>query len=338
MRKNIYSLFIVALLFLSCKKSDPATSSTTDNKQTEATTNGDPLPSWNDGTLKSDIIAYVEKVTKKGSPDFIPEEDRIATFDNDGTLWAEKPYVQELFAFYQVQKMVEAKPELAKKQPFKAVIEKDKAFFEKGGDKALIELVGATHTGMTEEAFETAVKDFFAGAKYPGKNVPVKQIRYQPQLELLTYLRANGFKTYIVTGGTIEVVRAISQDFYGIPKDQVVGTSFKYKYDAVNNAIQREPALDHFNDKEGKPVGIQLHIGKRPVFACGNEGGSGDIAMLQYTQGNKYPSFQLLVNHNDSIREYSYQEKDNASLNAAAKNKWHVIDMKNDWKKVFADQ
>lgn len=337
MHKKIVLIPMLLFLFISCKKSEENTDVKSKEGAATTATSGDPLPSWNDGALKKDIIAYVEKVTKEGSPDFIPEEYRIATFDNDGTLWAEKPYVQELFAFYRVQKMVEAKPELAQKQPFKAVIEKDKTFFEKGGDKALIELVAATHTGMTEDEFEASVNDFFKGAKYPGKNVPVKQIRYQPQLELLNYLRANGFKTYIVTGGTIEVVRAISQDFYGIPKDQVVGTSFKYKYDAAKNAVQREAALDHFNDKEGKPVGIQLHIGQRPVFACGNEGGAGDIAMLTYSQGNKYPSFQLLVNHNDSIREYKYQEKDNASLNAAAKNKWHVVDMQKDWKKVFAE-
>lgn len=337
MRKRIIFIPLLLLFFFSCKKSDTLTAPT-ENKQTENSITGDPLPSWNNGPLKEDIIAYVEKVTKKGSPDFIPTENRIATFDNDGTLWAEKPYVQELFAFYRVKKMVEANPSLAQKQPFKAVIEKDKSYFEKGGDKALIELVAATHTGTTEDEFETSVNTFFKDAKYPGKNVPVKQIRYQPQLELLNYLRANGFKTYIVTGGTIEVVRAISQDFYGIPKDQVVGTSFKYIYDGAKNDIQRQPALDHFNDKEGKPVGIQLHIGQRPVFACGNEGGAGDIAMLKYSQGNKYPSFQLLVNHNDSIREYSYQEKDNLSLNTAAKNKWHVISIKDDWKKVFADK
>lgn len=337
MSKRILFLPFVVLFFLSCKKSETSTTPTTDTKQTETNISGDPLPSWNDGTLKSDIIAYVEKVTKKGSQDFIPEEYRIATFDNDGTLWAEKPLVQELFAFYRVKKMVEANPALAQKQPFKAVLEKDKSYFEKGGEKALIELVAATHTGMSEDEFETSVNDFFKEAKYPGKNVAVKQIRYQPQLELLNYLRTNGFKTYIVTGGTIEVVRGIAQDFYGIPKNQVVGTSFKYKYDPEKNVVLREPALDLFNDKEGKPVSIQLHIGQRPVFACGNEGGAGDIAMLKYSQGNKYPSFQLLVNHNDSIREFSYQEKDNASLNAAVKNKWHVIDMKKDWKKVFSD-
>jgi hypothetical protein len=338
MYKKIYILPLFLLFLVSCKKADNVSTTTTSSDSTTIATSSDPLPSWNDTPLKKEIIDYVTKVTKEGSPDFIPVENRIATFDNDGTLWAEKPYVQELFAFYRVKKMVEANPALAQKQPFKAVVEKDKTYFEKGGDKALIELVAATHTGMTEDEFEASTKEFFGGAQYPGKNVPLKQIRYQPQLELLNYLRANGFKTFIVTGGTVEVVRAISQDFYGIPKDQVVGTSFKYKFDDAKNAVLREPALDHFNDKEGKPVGIQLHIGQRPVFACGNEGGAGDLAMLRYSQGNKYPSFQLIVNHNDSIREYNYQEKDNLSLNTAAKYKYHVISIKDDWKKVFPDK
>ncbi|MBP1222037.1 HAD family hydrolase [Flavobacterium sp. 1355] len=334
MYKKIYILPLFLFLLISCKRAE----NTTEVSQKDSTTvaiNGDPLPSWNDGTIKSDIIAYVEKVTKEGSPDFIPKENRIATFDNDGTLWAEKPYVQELFAFYRVKKMVEANPALAQKQPFKAVIEKDKTFFAKGGDKALIELVAATHTGMTEDEFEKSTEEFFAAAQYPGKNVPLKQIRYQPQLELLDYLRANGFKTFIVTGGTIELVRAISADFYGIPKEQVVGTSFKYKFDDATNTIKREPALDLLDDKAGKPIGIQLHIGQRPVFACGNEGGAGDLAMLRYSSGSKYPSFQMIVNHNDSIREYSYQEKDNLSLSTAAKYKYHVVSIKDDWKTIF---
>jgi phosphoserine phosphatase len=339
MYKKLYVLPLFLFLLISCKnKTEVTTTVDTSDKTEVVATNGDPLPSWNEGKLKSAIIAYVDKVTKEGSSDFIPVEDRIATFDNDGTLWAEKPLVQELFAFYRIKKMVEAKPELAQKQPFKAVIEKDKTFFEKGGDKVLIELIIKTHTGMTEDEFEADVKDFLAETKYPGKNVPLKLIRYQPQLELLNYLRSNGFKTFIVTGGTIEFVRSISADFYGIPKEQVIGTSFKYKYDETTNNIHRESALNHFNDKEGKPVSIQLHIGKRPVFACGNEGGAGDLAMLKYSQGNKYLSFQLLVNHNDSIREYNYQEKGNLSLNTAAKNKYHVISMKEDWKKIFPDK
>ena len=188
----------------------------------------DPLPSWNDGVLKRSIITYVEKVTDSLSADFIPVHDRIATFDNDGTLWAERPYVQELFAFYRVEEMVKQKPELKSKQPFKAVIEKDKSYFAKGGEKALLQLVAVTHTGITEDEFELSAKNFFNTAKYPRGNVPIKNITYQPQLELLNYLRDNNFKTFICTGGTIEFVRGISQELYGIPKDQVIGTTFKY--------------------------------------------------------------------------------------------------------------
>lgn len=333
----------IAIVFIfciiSCNNQAPVNSgidTAKDSASGNAVASTDPLPSWNNGQLKKDIIAYVEKVTKDGTADFIPLESRIATFDNDGTLWAEKPYVQELFAFYRVKKMIEANPALAKKQPFKAVAEGDKAYFVKGGDKALIQLVGATHTGLTEDAFETSANEFFSTAVYPGRNVPIKQITYLPQIELLNYLRANGFKTFIVTGGTIELVRTIAPSFYGIPKDQVVGTTFKYKFIDSNRTVMREPAIELFNDKEGKPVGIQVHIGQRPVFACGNEGGGGDIAMLKYCQSNKYPSFQLLVNHNDSTREYAYQEKDNASLNAAAKYNWHVVSMKDDWKEIFS--
>jgi len=297
--------------------------------------NTDPLPSWNDGALKQSIITYVKDVSDSNSKSFIPVADRIATFDNDGTLWAERPYVQELFALHMAKKMVAAKPELAQKQPFKAVVENDKTYFEKGGDKALVQLLGATHTGTTEDEFESAVKDFFANVTYPHFNVPVSQIVYQPQIELLNYLRANGFKTFICTGGTIEFVRGISQQLYNIPKDQVIGTTFKYKFVDSNRTVVREPALDIFNDKEGKPIGIQVHIGQRPVFACGNEGGAGDIAMLKYSQSSKYPSFQMIINHDDSTREFSYQEKDSASLKAAAKNNWHAVSMKNDWKLVF---
>ena len=293
------------------------------------------LASWRDGPLKEAIVAYVSKVTHQGSPDYIPPENRIATFDNDGTLWAERPYVQELFAFYQVKKLVQANPALAGKQPFKAAIAHDKGYFEKGGEKALMELIGATHTGMTEDAFEAAAKDFFDNLVYPPFNRPANGIVYQPQLELLHYLRANGFKTFIVTGGTIELVRAIGPALYGIPKEQIVGTSFKYEFVDSNRSILRLPAIDHINDKGGKPPGIQLHIGQRPVFACGNEGGAGDIAMLEYCQSSKYPSFQLLINHNDSIREFAYQEKDSASLKAAAKNGWQVVSMKDHWKTIF---
>jgi len=327
--KTQFAIFSFALLlFTACS----------DKKQnTEAgavtVTAADPLPSWNEGALKQSIIAYVKQATDSSTNSFIPAIDRIATFDNDGTLWAERPYVQELFAFYMAKKMIGKNPALAKQQPFKALIEKDKVYL--ANEKVIIQLIALTHTGTTEDEFEAAVKDFYATEIYPHFNVPVNGIVYQPQLELLQYLRANGFKTFICTGGTIEFVRGISQQLYGIPKEQVIGTTFKYHFVDSNRTVVREPALDWLNDKAGKPVAIQKHIGQRPVFACGNEGGEGDIAMLKYSQGSRYPSFQLIVNHNDSIREFSYQEKTNASLNEAAKNKWHVIDMKNDWKQIF---
>jgi hypothetical protein len=340
--KNIL-LATVALFLLSSCNNEPAAggpgSATTDSAAPTAGSSSssrvqpDPLPSWTEGPLKQSLLTFVRQAADSAGSNFIPVAYRIATFDNDGTLWAEKPYVQELFAFYRVKQMVGVNPALAKKQPFKAVMEKDKTYFAKGGDKALIQLVAATHTGMTEDQFEQSVAEFFPQARVGPRTIP--QIVYQPQLELLNYLRANGFKTFICTGGTIELVRGIAQQLYGIPKEQVIGTTFKYKFIDSNRTIIREQALDHFNDKEGKPVGIQEHIGRRPVFACGNEGGAGDIAMLKYCQSNSYPSFQLLINHDDSTREFYYQEKDNASLQAAATNNWHVVSMKNDWKTIY---
>ncbi|HRI20254.1 MAG TPA: HAD family hydrolase [Panacibacter sp.] len=329
------SIFFLTIIF-SCNNGNEQKAIQPENTIGNTATT-DPLPSWNEGALKQSIISYVTGVADSTSKNFIPAADRIATFDNDGTLWAEKPLVQELFAFYRVKKMIAANPALAKKQPFKAVVEKDAAYFHKGGEKALMELVIATHTGMTEADFENDVKDFAATATYPGRNVPLKNITYQPQLELLNYLRANGFKTFICSGGTIEVIRSISSAYYGIPKDQVIGTSFNYVYVDSNNSILRKAGLNSFNDKAAKPVNIQLHIGQAPVFACGNEGGAGDIAMLKYSQSSTYPSFQLIVNHNDSTREYFYQERDSASLKAVSKNNWHVISMKDDWKKVFRE-
>ncbi len=333
MKRLLHFVCVATFLLVSCSHASDDAGKVTAAADTTNVTR-DPLPSWND-PLKGDIMAYVTKVSKEGSPDFIPVKDRIATIDNDGTLWAEMPLVQELFAYYRVKKIVTAKPALAKKQPFLAVVTKDKAYFEKGGDKALIQLIAATHTGMTEDEFEADVRDFFATATYPGRNVPIQKIVYQPQLELLKYLRANGFMTYIVTGGTIELVRTISDSFYGIPKNQVVGTTFKYAFVDSNRTIMREPAIDLLCDKAGKPVGIQSHIGQRPVFSMGNERSGGDIEMCKFCQSNHYPNFQMIVNHDDSTREYFYQEKDSASLKAAAQNKWHVISMKNDWKTIF---
>ncbi|MFN8415311.1 MAG: HAD family hydrolase [Cytophagaceae bacterium] len=300
-------------------------------KETQQVT--DPLPSWNNTPLKQAIIAYVTNITNFSSKDFIPVEDRIATFDNDGTLWSEKPLVQELYCFYRVNQLLAQHPEWKNKQPFKAVAEKDKSYFEKGGMKAFVDLVLATHTGITQDEFEASVKDFYATVKYPGATGGIKTVAYQPQRELMDYLRSNGFKVYICTGGTLDFVRGISMDLYGVPREQVIASSVVYKFD--DSLLMREPELDVYNDKEMKPVSIHRVIGKKPIFACGNEGGAGDIAMLKYSQSNDYPSFQLMVNHNDSIREFYYQEKDSASLKAAAQFNWNVISMKDDWKVVY---
>lgn len=297
----------------------------------------DPLPSWNDGAVKQSIITFVKTVTTEGTPQFVPVEDRIATFDNDGTLWAEKPIIQGLFAVFRVHRMVQANPALKNKEPFKAVLENDKAWFAKAGEKGLIELIDVTHTGLTEKEFATEAKLFFETVKHPSLGVPLSQVLYQPQLELLVYLRMNGFKTFICSGGTVELMRAISKQYYGVPPEQVIGTEFKYRYidSAGVNDIYRLSGIRTINDKQEKPVNIQYHIGKRPILACGNEGGEGDVYMLRFCQGNTYPSLQLLVNHDDATREFQYEEKSNKSLSMAAQYHWQVISVKNDWKTVF---
>ncbi len=294
------------------------------------------LPSWNEGNTKQAIIEYVQRVTRKDSPDFIPPEDRIAAFDNDGTLWPEQPVIEGEFIKWRVLKMIQQDPGLAQKQPFKALAEKDEAYFAKEGLKALEALVSAAQSGMSTEKFNAEIKEFFAGFTYPRYDLKGSQLAYKPQVELLNYLRANGFRTYICTGGDIDFVRAISMECYGIPPEQVIGSAMKYTFDEKTSNLIRSAGMLRMNDQATKPEGIQLHIGKRPVFACGNERSSGDIQMLEFSQGSRYHSFQLLVNHNDAEREFSYSEPDNASLNAAAAKQWHVVDMAKDWGIVFS--
>lgn len=329
--------FIIYLHWCLILSLTPGCDGNSRNKLKAAGNHTDPLPSWHEGDVKHSVLQYISNITDSRSPDFIPMADRIATFDNDGTLWCEKPYVQELFMFHVAKKMAERKPLLSEKQPFKAAISHDETYFVKGGEKAVISLLLATHTGITEEEFDISAREFFRSAVYPGLNVPLNKIVYQSQIELLDYLLIKGFKTYICTGGTVELVREISEEYYRIPPEQVIGTSFQYIYIDSNRSIFRKPALSSFNDKESKPVNIQLHIGRRPVFACGNVGGAGDIAMLSFCQQSKYHAFQLLIYHDDAIREFAYGEKDNASLQAAEKNHWQVVSMKRDWKKIFPD-
>lgn len=296
----------------------------------------DPLPSWNDDTLKASIINFVKTVTTEGGAGFVPVEDRIATFDNDGTLWAEKPLVEGLFTFFRAKQMMEKNPALKSQQPYKAIAAGDMAYLKTLSEKDFIKLAVATHANLTAAEFDKDARLFYANAKTP-QGRAIAQVVYQPQVELLQYLRANGFKTFICSGGDVDFMRPISWQYYGIPAEQVIGTSSKYAYkdSAGINDLVRTSTLAVFNDKQQKPASIQTYIGKRPILACGNEGGAGDVYMLRFTQGGKYPSYQLIVNHDDKEREFYYQEKDNKSLNWAAKYGWHVVSMKNNWKTVF---
>jgi haloacid dehalogenase-like hydrolase len=300
----------------------------------------EPLPSWNPGQAKSAILDFVRRTTTPGSPDFIAVEDRIATFDNDGTLWAEQPIIQVLAMQTRLETLAAADPALRQTQPFQAALVGDAAYFATAGEAALMQVIALTSANQTDAEFAAQTAAFFATATYPRFNQPVTAMVYQPMQELLTYLRAHAFQTWICSGGGIDFMRVISQPLYGIPPQQVIGSSLQKEYREVNGTGQlwRLAEIGRINDKAGKPVGIDLHIGKRPVIAVGNVRSGGDIAMLSYSQGAPEKSLQLLVNHDDGEREFAYQEPDNASLNAANANGWQVISMKNDWKTIFAFQ
>ena len=302
----------------------------------------DPLPSWNDTAPKRAIVAFVEKVTREGSPDFVPVAERTATFDNDGTLWSEKPLpVQLFFMLDRVKALAPQHPEWQTQEPFASVLKGDLKATLAGGDRALLEIVAATHAGMTNEEFEKIVKDWFATAKHPRFKQPFTACVYQPMIELLAYLRANGFKTYIVSGGGIEFMREWAERVYGIPPEQVVGSSIKTTFELRDGkpVLVRLPELNFNDDKGGKPVGILQHIGRWPVMAFGNS--DGDLQMLQYTCGGSGARFCLYVHHTDAEREYAYDRKDGLArldlgLDEAAAKHWTVVSMKDDWKRIFA--
>jgi len=304
----------------------------------------DPLPSWNDGLTKEAIVGFVEKVTEEGGPDYVRPEDRIATFDNDGNLWAEKPvYFQLLFAIDRVKQLAPEHPEWKDKQPFKAAIEGDMKTLAASGLKGIAELVMASHAGMSPAEFQKIVSDWLATAKHPRFKRPYTDLVYQPMLELLSYLRDNGFTTYIVSGGGIEFVRNFSEAKYGIPPAQVVGSSIKTKYEVVDGVptLIRLPEMNFINDKEGKPVGINQYIGQRPIFASGNS--DGDYQMLDWTTAGDGPRFGLILHHTDAEREYAYDRDSSVgrldkALDDAPRKGWVVIDMKKDWKTVFPSE
>jgi phosphoglycolate phosphatase-like HAD superfamily hydrolase len=301
----------------------------------------DPLPSWNDGTAKTTILDFVSRTTSAGSRDFVPVPERIATFDNDGTLWCEMPiYVQFAFAIDRVKAEAAQHPEWKDKPPFSYVLAGDMAGVAAMGEKGMVEIVAATHSGMTVADFERAVLDWLATTRHPRFKRPYTELVYQPMLELMALLRAKEFKTFIVSGGGIDFMRPWTEKIYGIPPEQVVGSSGVVTYD-FNNAkplLLKEPKVDFVDDGPGKPIGIYRFIGRRPVFAFGNS--DGDQQMLEYTAGGDGARFMGLVHHTDAVREYAYDRNSSVgrldkAWDEAVKRGWIVVDMKNDWKVIF---
>jgi phosphoglycolate phosphatase-like HAD superfamily hydrolase len=307
----------------------------------DATAQTDPLPSWNPGPHKQAILDFVQATTVKSSPKFVPPEERIATFDNDGTLWGEQPmYVQLAFALDRVKTLAPQHPEWKTKEPFASLLKGDLKGVMAGGERAVLEIVIATHAGMSTEVFDQIVKDWIATAKHPKTGRLYTEMVYQPMLELLAYLRANAFKTFIVSGGGIEFMRPWAERVYGIPPEQVIGSSIKTQFVMQDGkpALMRLPELNFVDDKDGKPIGIQQHIGRRPIAAFGNS--DGDLQMLQWTAAGPGASLCLFVHHTDAEREYAYDRtsaigKLDLGLDAAAKQRWTVVDMKNDWKVIY---
>lgn len=332
-------MLCAGMLYTSCTtNTNESTASDSASKVNEAATGSDPLPSWNDGVNKTAIIDFVTNATKEGGTGFIPVNERIATFDNDGTLWAEQPlYFQFFYSFDKIRQMAPQHPEWKTKEPFKSVLEGDIKKALASGEKGLMAIMGITYSGMSGDAFDSSVKAWADSAKHPVTKKRYIDMIYQPMLELLQYLRANNFQTFIVSGGDISFMRAWAEKVYGIPPQQVVGSAFKAGYDSTG--IKRLPQFDFMDDGPGKPVGIYQHIGKRPVFAAGNS--DGDYQMLQFTSTNTLPHMEIYVHHTDSVREYAYDRgspigKLEKGLDDAPKYGWKIIDMKSDWKTVYA--
>lgn len=301
----------------------------------------DPLPSWNDGPAKSAIVAFVEKTTTEGSPQFVRPAERIAVFDNDGTLWAEQPaYFQLLFALDRVKAMAADHPEWRTTEPYKSAIAGDLKGVMASGKEGLMKVVAASHAGMTADEFQASAREWLASARNPATGELYVRMVYRPQLELLDYLRDNGFKTFIVSGGGIDFLRMFAERVYGIPPEQVVGTSLQARYELREGVpvIVKEPALDWLDDKEGKPVAIHLHIGRRPILAVGNS--DGDFEMLEYTTRGDGPRLGVLIHHDDAEREFAYDRNSPIGrlvrgLDEAPARGWVVVSMKDDWRAVF---
>lgn len=329
-------LFSLTLLVLACAEKAPEKLASLPN--TELPT---PLPSWNDGPTKEKILEFVAKTTTEGSSDFVPVADRIAVFDNDGTLWSEQPmYFQLAYAIDFVKKEASNHPEWKEKEPFKSLLEGNLTKVLAGGEHALAQLVMASHAGMSTEEFESSVNQWLSSAVHPKTGRPYQEMIYQPMIELLEFLRNNQYKTFIVSGGGVDFMRVWAEKAYGIPPYQIIGSSIKSKYQVVNGkpAIIKLPELNFIDDKEGKPLGIHQHIGKRPVFAAGNS--DGDYQMLEYTTSGAGLRFGMIVHHTDSIREFAYDRGSSIGrlekgLDDAEAKGWLVMDMAKDWNQIY---
>jgi phosphoserine phosphatase len=298
----------------------------------------DPLPSWNDGAAKRAIIDFVGRVTRSQSADFVPVAERIATFANDGTLWQEKPVAEGVFALGRLRELASRDPSLRQRQPFKAALEGDVAYLRDAGVAAVLELLKVAYAGVTQERFTGEARAFLDTARHPTLARRYTELAYPPMLELLAYLRAYGFRTWLCSGGTTDFMRIFSQDVYGIPAEQVIGSELKRetRFEGPRMVIWRLPEIETLDDEHMKPVNIDRHIGVRPLLAAGNVRSGGDVAQLQYSRGRAGPSLQLLINHDDATREFAYMERDSASLKAARTYGFVVVSMRRDWKTVFA--
>jgi phosphoglycolate phosphatase-like HAD superfamily hydrolase len=301
----------------------------------------DPLASWNDGAAKKSIVDFVERVTQAGGVDYVAPEERIATFDNDGTLWSEQPYYFQLaFALDQMKAMASQHPEWQEKEPFKSVLAGDLRGVLAGGLRSVIEIVVATHSGMTTDEFELVAREWLATTRHPKTNKLFTEMVFQPMLELLTYLRANGFKTFIVSGGGIEFIRTFAEITYGVPPEQVIGSSGKLKFEMRDGepVLTKLQEIAIIDDNVEKPAAIQNHIGRRPIASFGNS--DGDREMLQWTTAGKGARYAMLIHHTDATREWAYDRNSSIgqldkALDEANASGWTVVDMKNDWQRVF---
>jgi len=335
--KQIKYNFLISLLFIIIT----GCSGPNDEGQKQATNNINPLPSWNECTSKAAIMDYVNDVTNPASKNFIPVAERIATFDNDGTLWSEQPmYFQLFFTLDRIKAMAPDHPEWKDQQPFKAVLENNMGELTKQGEHGLVELVMASHPGSSTDEFEKIVLNWITNARHPRFDKPFTELVYQPMLELLQYLRQNKFKTFIVSGGGLEFMRPWTEAVYGIPPEQVIGSNLKtsFSYNNGNPEIVMLPEMSFINDKEGKPVGIHKNIGRKPVLAVGNS--DGDLQMLQWTASSNHKSLMVYVHHTDAEREWAYDRESHIGrldkgLDEAKENGWTVIDMKKEWKIIY---